>query len=231
MSEEEKTWSDYSFFYGGAFSQWAALPIEVDGVTYDSNEQYMMAQKALLFEDYEMYDKIMASNNPEEIKMEFGRNVKNFDEAKWQQHAKDIVYKANYAKFTQNQRALQELAYSRGQEIVEASPTDKIWGIGIGEGDPRLLDKSQWQGTNWLGEAIMQVRDVLEKEGWFQWFDENDNFKYQELESGGNYIPSEEKEEDFVWDEERWKKWLDEQGYEADEFGDVINFDNPSDTE
>ena len=199
MSEEQKGWEDYYFFYGGPFSQWAMYPIVVDGVTYNCNEQYMMAQKALLFGDQEMYEKIMASKNPEEQKMKFGRNVKNFDEAVWQQHAKEIVYKANYAKFTQNQKAMEELAYSRGQTVVEASPTDKIWGIGISEGDSRLIDETQWEGTNWLGEVVMQIRSDLEKEGHFKWFDDNKNFRYRELENGGNVMPRAESETNYEW--------------------------------
>ena len=162
--ENEK---DYYLFYGGLFSQWADIPMVIDGVEYSCNEQYMMAEKARLFGDDEMHAKIMASDNPEEMKMKFGRHVRNFDDSVWKANARDIVYKANYAKFTQNYDCLLELAYSRGKTVVEASPTDKIWGIGLDQFDPRATDESQWQGTNWLGEAIMKVRDELEKDGWF----------------------------------------------------------------
>ena len=65
------------------------------------------------------------------------------------------------AKFTQNPKLLKELDNTKDLEIVEESPYDKIWGIGLDENDVRCLDKSQWQGTNWLGEAIMEVRDRL----------------------------------------------------------------------
>jgi len=187
--ETKKTADDYHFFYGGPFSQWASVPMVIDGTKYSSCEQYMMSEKAKLFGDDEMYAKIMASDDPQEQKMKFGRNVKNFNQDIWQQHAREIVYRGNYAKMTQDARCLEALANSRGKMIVEASPYDKIWGIGLGEGDPRILDESQWQGTNWLGEVIMQVRDDLEKEGWFAYFDD----RIQE--------EIEEPEDDFEWNE------------------------------
>ena len=68
---------------------------------------------------------------------------------------------ANYAKFTQNPTLMEELNTYGDREIVEASPEDKIWGIGLHETDERVHDKSQWQGLNWLGECIMRVRDQL----------------------------------------------------------------------
>jgi len=166
MSEEEK----FCLFWGGPFSQWAKRDMEINGIKYNCCEQYMMAEKARLFEDFEMVTKIMSQANPREQK-KCGREVRNFDQGEWEAIARDVVYDANYAKFTQNEDCLDTLAGKRGQTIVEASPYDKIWGIGLSKDDPRAKDRSQWQGTNWLGEAIMQVRDKLEAEGKFEKFD------------------------------------------------------------
>ena len=105
----------------------------------------------------------MNSNSPKEQK-HFGRQVKGFDPVKWEAVCKKYVYEANYAKFTQNKAMLDELISYGDREIVEASPSDKIWGIGLGVDDPRVHDKSNWQGSNWLGEIIMQVkRDIISR--------------------------------------------------------------------
>jgi adenine phosphoribosyltransferase len=124
----------------------------------------MMAKKAMLFNDVESYNMIMYADNPRDQKA-FGRRVKGFDKDKWEAVCREYVYEGNYAKFTQNPKMCEELLSSGNLEIVEASPEDKIWGIGLHESDPRVHDKSQWQGTNWLGEAIMRVRTELNNSG------------------------------------------------------------------
>lgn len=152
--------NDFLFFWGGTFSQWCPSFFTIDGVTYNCCEQYMMAKKALLFGDYEALKNIMASDEPADQKA-FGRTVKGFNKAKWEQHCRKFVYDGNYAKFTQNPDMHDELLCSLPKEIVEASPEDPIWGIGLRESDPKAWDKKTWQGTNWLGEAIMAVRSKL----------------------------------------------------------------------
>jgi ribA/ribD-fused uncharacterized protein len=148
------------FFYGGPCSQWYRSPMMIDGVKYNCAEQYMMAQKALLFGDEDVYFAIMRATDPSEQKM-LGRQVRNFDADKWNEVAKEVVYKANLAKFTQNEDLKQWLEKTGDRELVEASPTDCIWGIGLSTTDPRRHDRSQWRGTNWLGEAIMRARKEI----------------------------------------------------------------------
>lgn len=150
----------YVFFWNGVFSQWYPAKFVIEEVEYNCCEQYMMAQKALLFNDLESHKMIMYSKSPDEQKG-FGRRVKGFDKDKWEAVCRQVVFDANMAKFTQNPKMLEELMDTKQLEIVEASPYDKIWGIGLHETDSKALDKSQWQGTNWLGEAIMSVREKL----------------------------------------------------------------------
>ncbi len=119
----------------------------------------MMARKALLFGDIKSLDKIMASHSPREQKA-IGRTIREFKPEVWNAHARDYVYTANLAKFSQNQDLKRVLLETRGL-IVEASPLDTIWGIGLDEDDPRALDKAQWKGTNWLGEVLTKVRTAL----------------------------------------------------------------------
>lgn len=149
----------FVFFYGGPFSQWYRSYFEIDGKKYNCAEQYMMAQKAIIFNDDQALIAIMSSKDPA-VQKGAGRLVRNFDADKWNQVSRAFVYRANIAKFSDPQ--LKRFILSTGnKELVEASPTDRIWGIGLAEGDPRCLDKSQWRGTNWLGEVLMQVRTTL----------------------------------------------------------------------
>lgn len=150
----------FVFFWGGEFSQWYKAPIVIDHIQYNCNEQYMMASKALLFNDSESLNKILKSKSPGEQKS-IGRSVKNFDDVIWKQHARLIVYRANFAKFTQHADLREILLNTHHREIVEASPEDFIWGIGMAENHPDILDRSKWLGTNWLGEILMQVRSDI----------------------------------------------------------------------
>jgi ribA/ribD-fused uncharacterized protein len=149
----------YFFFWKGPLSQWHRCAFTVDGVSYSSAEQYMMAKKALLFGDMKSHEKIMASGSPREQKA-LGRTVRDFNADIWNREARNYVYTANMAKFSQNPDLKRFLLETNGL-IVEASPLDTIWGIGLDEDDPRALDKAQWKGTNWLGEVLTKVRTEL----------------------------------------------------------------------
>lgn len=148
------------FFWNGIYSQWHKSPFVVGGVQYNCAEQYMMAMKALCFYDINALGAIMKTKNPAKQK-EIGRGVQVFSSEKWNEISRLVVYRANLAKFTQNEELMNELMDTRDVLIVEASPYDKIWGIGISPTDPARFDTEKWQGTNWLGEAIMQVRNDI----------------------------------------------------------------------
>ena len=160
---------DYLFFWGhtpydppraSCFSQWYEAGFEVEGVHYPTAEHWMMAQKARLFQDEEFYQKIIASTHPNQAK-KLGRQVRGFDSAIWNQHRYAIVVEGNRHKFEQ-QPALGHFLRQSGQRvIVEASPNDQIWGIGLAQNDPKAADPTQWQGQNLLGFALMEVRDGL----------------------------------------------------------------------
>jgi len=157
---------DFIFFWNGTYSQWEPSKFTIDNVEYNCCEQYMMAQKALMFNDLDSYTEIMKSTSPRQQK-ELGRSVKGFDKETWEAKCQDIVYEGNYAKFTQNPHMKEELMATGNLEIVEASPYDTIWGIGLGERDPLAWNKSTWKGLNWLGIAIMRVRTKLCEEDMF----------------------------------------------------------------
>lgn len=154
--------SNFTFFYGGPFSNWASSTFIYNGVVYNTGEQYMMHMKALLFNDAETAKKIMGTSSPYEQKA-LGRIVKNFDKAQWEAVCLDIMVAGLTSKFSQNPAMLKALLDTGDTEIVEASPTDRIWGIGLAESDPLIWDKKNWRGTNWLGVVLMRVRDELRK--------------------------------------------------------------------
>lgn len=159
---------NFIFFWGhtankvnkACFSQWYIAPFEIDGKRYICAEQYMMYQKAMLFNNFEIAEKIMECEDPSKQKA-LGREIVGFDEDIWNKHKYQFVLKSNLAKFSQNQ-LLKEFLLSTGTKIlVEASPYDKIWGIGIGANDENVANPSLWKGLNLLGIALMQVRDIL----------------------------------------------------------------------
>ena len=161
---------DYIFFWGhhvkpgkitkACLSQWFPANFTADGTTYSSAEQYMMAEKARVFGDADTRQLILASDDPKEIKA-LGRIVKNFDENKWSQVAPDIVVKGNLYKFEQSPELRSFLINTHGKVLVEASPYDKIWGIGMQASEAGIGNPYNWRGTNLLGFALMEVRDML----------------------------------------------------------------------
>ncbi|MBE6268346.1 MAG: NADAR family protein [Bacteroidales bacterium] len=141
-------------------SQWYDCYFEVDGVMYHTTEQYMMASKARLFNDEETLRKIMEAYNPHDYK-KLGRKVSGFDGERWDAVKYDIVVEGNIAKFSQN-AALKEFLLSTGDAIlVEASPYDEVWGIGLDRETAMKATVNEWRGENLLGCALMDVRDRL----------------------------------------------------------------------
>ena len=141
-------------------SQWWEQPFEVEGITYQTAEHWMMAGKAKLFNDTEILEKIIASSHPHQAK-KFGRQVRNFDQKIWEAHRYQIVLDGNLHKFGQEE-VLKDYLLSTGNSImVEASPVDAIWGIGMAADHPNAGDMEQWKGLNLLGFALMEVRDLL----------------------------------------------------------------------
>lgn len=143
-----------------SFSQWWRSSFSINIDTYCCMEQYMMAEKARLFKDVETLEKIMRSNNPKEIKV-LGRQVRNFDENIWKKNRYSIILNGNYAKFMQNEDLRLFLISTKDSILVEASPYDKIWGIGMSANNENIENPLLWRGLNLLGFALMEVRDEL----------------------------------------------------------------------
>ena len=144
-------------------SQWYDSSFKIDGILYQTSEQYMMSKKALLFNDNEANLKIMEEKDPKVYK-ELGRQVKGFSPKIWDEKKFKIVVEGNLAKFSQNEKLKQYLLNTKDKILVEASPHDKIWGIGMDENDKDILNPEKWKGQNLLGKALMKVREIIKKE-------------------------------------------------------------------
>lgn len=141
-------------------SQWYPAPFQLEDITYRTAEHYMMAQKALIFNDVAINNQILESKHPKDVK-ELGRLIKNFIPAVWEAERARIVFQGNLAKFSQN-ALLRDFLFATGESIlVEASPVDPIWGVGLAANDTKILSPANWEGLNLLGYALMKVRAQL----------------------------------------------------------------------
>lgn len=157
-----KITDNYVFFYGGIYSQWYPSNFIVYDINFCTAEQFMMYNKALLFNDINSAQLIINTHDPAKQK-KIGRNVKNFDGEVWNKNKLQIVYKGNVEKFKQNKHLLNQLIETEDRLFVEASPYDKIWGIGLGLTNPLIYDKNNWLGQNLLGKIITKVRNDFNK--------------------------------------------------------------------
>lgn len=156
---------NYVFFWSGCFSNWfkCKFNMEIDDELYRFNcsEQAMMLYKALTFKDNDAMLKIMQASSPKEQK-NIGRAVKNYDESTWSAVREDIMYNILVDKFSQNHSLYKILKSTDTKIIVESSPVDFIWGIGMHVVQyPNICDQTQWRGQNLLGKCLMKVRDII----------------------------------------------------------------------
>lgn len=147
------------FFYKSALSQWHMVDFYVEGIKFSCSEQYHMAKKALLFDDINSYIKIMDAKHPRDMQL-LGRKIKFFKQNVWDEFKYEIVYNGNYARFDQNQEQCDLLLSTKGT-LVEASPTDLIYGVGLSINDPLIKNPNNWKGQNLLGKILTKIRNDL----------------------------------------------------------------------
>jgi ribA/ribD-fused uncharacterized protein len=143
------------------YSNWHPASFVEDGVRFANSEQYMMWRKASCFGNEALAVRMLSETNPRKLKA-LGREVQGFDEDVWERERLPMMIRGCYLKFSQNESMREALLATGNRTIVEASPVDAIWGIGLAEDDPRALDPTSWQGRNLLGQALMEVRRLLE---------------------------------------------------------------------
>lgn len=142
------------------FSQWWPNRFEAEGQSFRSAEHYMMWRKALLFEDDSSADQILKVGSPAQAKA-LGRQVAGFDEATWVARRWSIVVDGSVAKFTADPELRNYLLGTRNRVLVEASPRDRIWGIGLSADSDNAERPAKWRGLNLLGFALMEARARL----------------------------------------------------------------------
>lgn len=169
--EEVYSEDDICFFWGhqpakdgiiteSCLSQWWKCAFMENQIIFCCAEQYMMYRKAMLFKDFEYAQKILFCKDAKKIK-EYGRLVRGFDEDKWNEEKSNIVLRGNILKFSQNEELYRFLIGTKDKLLVEASPYDKIWGIGMKKNEKGVLEPSKWKGLNLLGFILMDVRNRI----------------------------------------------------------------------
>ena len=144
----------------GSLSQWWPATFTVNGLSFPTAEHYMMWSKATLFGDAEIAGQVLRAAHPHRAKA-LGRQVRDFDQAVWEDSRYDIVVTGSLAKFGQNHDLRSYLLGTGERVLAEASPIDRIWGIGLAADDERAADPACWRGLNLLGFALMEARDRL----------------------------------------------------------------------
>ncbi|WP_409469397.1 NADAR family protein [Streptomyces sp. HC307] len=141
-------------------SQWWPSPFTVDEVEYATAEHWMMAAKARLFEDAEAERRVLAAAHPAQAK-KAGRLVRGFDESIWERERFGIVVEGSVHKFGAHADLREYLLNTGARVLVEASPVDRVWGIGLAADDEAASDPERWRGPNLLGFALMEARERL----------------------------------------------------------------------
>lgn len=155
-----RTTDTHVYFWNGIYSNWYKCPVcdpDPSGRIFANTEQAFMWFKARHFGDEEMAEKIEKTTNPREVK-KLGRQVKGFVAEEWDKVCFDYMVKVNQWKFSEYEMLRKELVDTGDKIIVEASPLDTIWGVGLAEDDDAILDEKNWKGKNLLGKALMEVR-------------------------------------------------------------------------
>jgi ribA/ribD-fused uncharacterized protein len=150
-------------FWHGPFSNWHLTSFVVDGQAYNCTEQHMMAEKARLFDDQVRRAQILANHSPKKQKA-LGRQVTPFSDTRWRKHCEEIVYQGNLAKFRSDPELRATLLRTGTRIIAEASPVDRVWGIGLHADSEDASMPERWRGENLLGKVLMRTRATLANE-------------------------------------------------------------------
>jgi ribA/ribD-fused uncharacterized protein len=164
LTHEHRITDTHFFFWNTVYSQWFGYPdstlFEEKGNKFWSAEHYMMYHKAKVFGQEDIMKQCLDKITPRKVKA-LGRSIPNFSDSVWNKHKIDIVTQANILKFGQNPYLLAQMEEHKDLILVEASPEDPIWGIGLHFDNEDVLDESKWKGQNLLGVCLMEARKQL----------------------------------------------------------------------
>ena len=151
----------FYFFWRHQFGQWTLRDMmDIDGITYNCCEQYMMYKKACLFDDQVVAQRILNEPSPQ-AQQQLGRTVNNFNRDLWDTNKLAVVWQGNFLKFSQHPDLHDRLLATEDKIIAEASAEDLVWGVGLKADDDAILNPNNWTGKNLLGEVLMSVRATL----------------------------------------------------------------------
>jgi len=153
---------EFIFYFGpdSIYSHWYKSNFIISKQDFCCVEQYLMYQKAILFKGADTAKKILNSSNPARHR-HLGKQVAGFNKQLWHQKCKQFAFDGELAKFYQSRALKEKLLQTIGKSFAEASPYDRIWGIGLSMSNPKIFDRTQWRGRNWSGEVLELVRDKL----------------------------------------------------------------------
>ena len=154
-----RTTKTHLYFWSGLFSNWYPAQCEFMGIQFDTSEHLFMYLKAFHFKDEHTATLIRECHHPAEAK-KFGRLIKGYDDAEWTKVRYGAMVNAVQCKFNHNPALRLQLLDTDNLILVEASPYDKVWGVGLAKENDAILDEKNWLGENLLGKALMEVRNV-----------------------------------------------------------------------
>ena len=158
---EDKVTDTHVYFWGDpTLSNWGPAEFDYKGEHFFNSEQAFMWEKAIFFGDEEVASEILSTKNPKNAK-DLGRLVLNYNDNEWAKVRYKKMLEVCLAKFSQNEDQRETLLNTENRILVEGSPYDKVWGVGLHWTDEEILDEKNWRGMNLLGKALMQVRDRL----------------------------------------------------------------------
>ncbi len=171
--EFRKTKEEFVFFHGGIFGNWYLMPFTLEcapkdrvgstSTRFNDSETYFMWRKALHFEAWDTAKKILLTDNPKTARMLGRLFVPKFDQVEWDKVKEGIMCDGLMLKFTSSDEARDKLVATFPKTLVESSPYDKVWGIGLSERSSLLHDRTKWKGQNLLGKCLMIVRSRIMK--------------------------------------------------------------------
>lgn len=153
---------DFVFFWGGSFSNFSEVSegVEYKGKIFPTSEHAFMYGKALQFKDLDIAKQLETAKTPKDAKR-LGRKVKGYDDEVWSDVRYEIMKEVCLSKYTRSPYHKRQLLNTGTKELVEASPYDKVWGIGMSKDDNGVEDRRNWKGENLLGKVLMEVREEI----------------------------------------------------------------------
>lgn len=149
---------EYTFFWSSKkpYSNWYPCQFTYKDIKFYNSEQAYMWEKALCFDDTETAEQILEEGSDPKRAKELGRMVVGFNDVIWNDRKFQIMYDIVLEKFRQNTTIKKKLL--ENSNFAEASPYDLVWGVGLSEEDPRILDEKNWTGQNLLGKVLEKVK-------------------------------------------------------------------------